>query len=178
MRARTDIFPDWVPRIETDRLLLRAPVEEDFPVYCDFFGDAEASRFYGGPLSPAAAWARLTADVGHWVLRGHGVWAIDLVEERRCVGTCGIVHANGWPRHELTWWIARDARRRGIAAEASRGVITWALDNGWDAVETHMRDENEAAQRLTEKLGGEQVARERFPDGIERSVYRFPRPRA
>ncbi len=44
----------------------------------------------------------------------------------------------------------------------------------WDVVETHMQDENEAARRLAEKLGGRVIARERFPDGLMRDVYELP----
>lgn len=88
------------------------------------------------------------------------------------VGGCGIVWPEGWPRHELTWWIAPDARRRGYAEEASRAVIRWAHDElGWSEVETHMSDRNDAARRLVERLGGIVIAREIFPDGIARNVY-------
>lgn len=45
---------------------------------------------------------------------------------------------------------------------------------GWSLVETHMNDENEPARRLAEKLGGEVIARERFPDGLVRNVYALP----
>ena len=46
---------------------------------------------------------------------------------------------------------------------------------GWSLVETHMKDDNEPARRLAEKLGGEVIARELFPDGLTRSVYALPR---
>jgi RimJ/RimL family protein N-acetyltransferase len=111
------------------------------------------------------------------MLRGHGVWTIELVDGASCVGTCGIVHTEGCPRPELTWWIARDARRRGIAVEASHAVISWTFADGWTTVETHMKDANTPARRLTEKRKGKRIARDRFPDGIERDVFEFPRPR-
>ncbi len=44
----------------------------------------------------------------------------------------------------------------------------------WSLVETHMNDENEAARRLVEKLGGKAIARELFPDGLTRNVYALP----
>ena len=55
-------------------------------------------------------------------------------------------------------------------------MIAYALDRaGWQAVETHMDDANEAARRLALRLGGEIIAREPFPDGKERNVYRLAR---
>ena len=82
-----------------------------------------------------------------------------------------------WPRCELTWWIIPEARRSGYAFEASRAVIAHAYDVfGWDLVETHMNDENVAARNLALKLGGHVIAREIFPDGVERNVYALPTP--
>jgi [ribosomal protein S5]-alanine N-acetyltransferase len=161
-----------IPCLRTERLILRAPAPDDFPVYRDFYSDAEASAFYGGPLTDAQAWRKLAFDLGHWQLRGFGMWSVVDQATGAQIGGCGIVWPEGWPRHELTWWIVPQARRRGYAEEASRAVIDWARDRlGWSCVETHMNDANEAARRLVEKLGGTAIAREFFPDGIERNVY-------
>ncbi len=165
-----------IPTLETKRLLLRAPGPEDFPVYRDFYADAEASASYGGPLPPALAWRKLAFDIGHWALRGFGAWAVVEKMSGRTVGGCGIVWPEGWPRHELTWWIAPSARRNGYAEEASRAAIEWAHTSlGWDGVETHMKDDNLAARRLAEKLGGAIVGRETFPDGLERDIFLLPK---
>jgi hypothetical protein len=39
-----------------------------------------------------------------------------------------------------------------------------------------MNDENVAARKLVEKLGGKQILREKFPDGLERDIFALPRP--
>lgn len=49
---------------------------------------------------------------------------------------------------------------------------------GWSAVQTYMKDENDAACALVLSLGGKQIERRVFPDGLERSVYLLPRPNA
>ena len=82
---------------------------------------------------------------------------------------------SGWPRRELTWWLTTNARRQGFAAEASRAVVKFAYGElGWELVETHMLDSNEAARGLVESLGGKVIAREEFPDGQLRNVYAIP----
>lgn len=171
-----DMARESAPEIETERLLLRGLCERDFPVYERFFGDAEASATYGGPLAPGAAWRRLAADIGHWALRGYGLWAVTEKAGGRMAGVAGLYWPHGWPRSELTWWIAADARRNGYALEASRAVIAFAYrELGWTLVETHMNDTNTAARNLALRLGGQVIAREMFPDGVERNVYALPK---
>jgi len=100
------------------------------------------------------------------------MWSVVEQANSVMVGGCGIVWPEGWPRHELTWWIVPPARRNGYAEEASKAAIRWAPEAlGWSAVETHMDDRNEPAKRLAEKLGGTIISREMFPDGLERNVY-------
>jgi RimJ/RimL family protein N-acetyltransferase len=141
-------------------------------VYRTFYADPAASAFYGGPLPEGMAWRKLAYDLGHWGLRGFGMFSVVEMGSGTMIGGCGIVWPKGWPRHELTWWIEQDWRRNGYAEEASRAVIQWAHTQlGWSHVETHMDDRNLAARRLAEKLGGVVVARESFPDGLKRNVY-------
>jgi RimJ/RimL family protein N-acetyltransferase len=63
--------------LETPRFLLRLPENTDFPVSKAFFADAEASHFYGGPLREDMAWRVLAGHLGHWQLRGYGIWLIE-----------------------------------------------------------------------------------------------------
>lgn len=166
-----------IPTLETEHLLLRAPCATDFPVYRDFFADADASYFYGGPMSADRAWRVLATDLGHWALRGYGRWSLEEKTTGRMVGGCGIWWPDGYPRSELTWWILPKARRNGFALEASRAAIRFGYDViGWDIVETHMDDGNMAARKLAEKLGGHVFGRETFPDGQSRDLFSLPRP--
>ncbi|GAA0651902.1 GNAT family N-acetyltransferase [Brevundimonas lenta] len=168
-----------IPELVTERLRLRAPRETDLETYIRFYGDTEASAFYGGPLTPNQAWSRLARDVGHWVLRGYGLWFVERLDDGAPVGGCGLYWPLGWPRSELTWWVLPEQRRRGFAAEASCAAIAWGYDTlGWDRIETHCDDANEPARSLIGALGGTKFAREVFPDGKERDVFEFPRPQA
>ncbi|WP_420412451.1 GNAT family N-acetyltransferase [Roseibium sp.] len=163
--------------LDSPHFLLRPPSADDFTIYRQFFSDGEASHFYGGPLREDQAWRTLAGHLGHWQLRGYGMWMIVPKEGGAPLGGCGLVWPEGWPRRELTWWLLPEARGNGVAVEASQAAIRHAYDSyGWPMVETHMDDANIAAQKLVLKLGGEQIAREDFPDGKMRSVYRLPHP--
>ncbi|MGC1470838.1 MAG: GNAT family N-acetyltransferase [Sphingorhabdus sp.] len=168
---------EFIPTLRTERLELRGPKSEDFPVYRDFFADAEASHFYGGPMEADRAWRVLATDLGHWALRGYGRWSVIERATGLMIGGCGLWWPEGYPRSELTWWIVPSARRHGYALEASRAVVEFGYDTlDWELVETHMKDENVAARNLVEKLGGAQILREKFPDGMERDIFALPRP--
>lgn len=167
-----------IPTLETQRLLLEPPSEAGWGAYERFYTDAEASKMYGGPMTVQQAWARLASDLGTWHLRGFGVWLLRRKIEGDYVGTCGFWQGNGWPR-ELTWWLLPEARGRGLAKEASQSVIAHAYNGfGWNAVQTYMKDENDAARALVLSLGGKMVERRAFPDGLERDVFFLPRPSA
>jgi RimJ/RimL family protein N-acetyltransferase len=165
-----------IPQLQTERLLLRAPSESDFEAYAEFYGDGEASNFYGGPIDALAAWGKLARDSGHWHLRGYGQWTILRKDNGEVVGSAGFAWPTGWPRPELTWWIGRSYRRQGFAREASVAAIGYGYrELQWSLVQTHMKDENTAAKSLVLSLGGQKIAREVFPDGVNRDVYCLPK---
>jgi len=166
-----------IPTLETARLTLRAPCKADVPLYVDFFAQASGPGMYGGPRPAYDAVERLAQDIGLWHLNGMGRWVIVPKDADHGVGGCGIIDHEGWPGHELTWWLMPSARGKGVALEAARAAITYGYDTlGLDPVETYMRDGNAAAHALAERLGGTITRRTTFPDGVDRSVYALPRP--
>jgi [ribosomal protein S5]-alanine N-acetyltransferase len=165
-----------IPTLHTERLMLQAPSADCDGLYENFYTDAEASHFYGGPLTRGAAWARLASDIGAWHLQGFGVWALRRREEGDLVGVCGFWQGKGWPR-ELTWWLLPSARGLGLALEASHAAVAHAHQVlRWPVIETYMNDDNQPARALVHRLGGVLTGRRSFPDGIERDVFRIPAP--
>jgi ribosomal-protein-alanine N-acetyltransferase len=165
-----------IPTLHTERLDLVAPDRGCDATYQRFYTDAAASAEYGGPLTPAAAWARLAFDLGAWHLQGFGVWALRRRTDAAVLGVCGFWQGRGWPR-ELTWWLLPEARGQGLALEASRAAVAQAHGGfGWAEVQTYTRDGNAPALALVARLNGVRVERRQFPDGKDRWVYRIPRP--
>ena len=166
-----------VPVIETERLTLRRFSAEDYPEFEAFFADPEASRNCGGPLTPDRAWMRFCAEIGHWSAAGYGVWAMEARADHAFVGGAGFWRLEGWGVVELTWFVLPAYRRQGYGREASRAALAHAYDAwGWKRVETIARDSDVAVVGLIRELGGAVARRERFPDGVERDVYRLPHP--
>lgn len=176
--SAASILPMQVPALQTARLNLLPLSSACAPAYQAFYTEPDASRAYGGPLTPGAAWARLASDLGSWQLQGFGVWALQRREQGDVVGVCGFWQGPGWPR-ELTWWLLPEARGAGLALEASKAAIAHAYEAwAWPEVQTYMNDNNDAARALVLRLGGMLVGRRSFPDGLERDLFTLPAPLA
>jgi RimJ/RimL family protein N-acetyltransferase len=65
--------------LESKRLLLRMFRESDLDAYAEMCGDPEVMRFLGDgqPMPRALAWRSMALVVGHWHLRGFGLWAVE-----------------------------------------------------------------------------------------------------
>jgi RimJ/RimL family protein N-acetyltransferase len=75
--------------------------------------------------------------------------------EDRLLGAVGISNFD-WVdlKAEIGYWMAAEARRRGIGARATRMLSLWALSHlGIERLELLANPENEASQRLAERAG-------------------------
>jgi RimJ/RimL family protein N-acetyltransferase len=77
-----------IPVIETQRLILRGPEPEDYPNFKATFTSYRA-RFMGGPLNSYEAWMLYAAEIGHWDIRGYGMWMIHDRATDRTLGVAG-----------------------------------------------------------------------------------------
>ncbi|QEH37416.1 hypothetical protein OJF2_60070 [Aquisphaera giovannonii] len=112
-------------RLETERLVLRMFRESDLDAYAAMCADPEVMRHIGDgvPMTRSEAWRSMAAVLGHWSLRGFGLWA---VEERSCgvlVGRVGLWRPEGWPGIELAWTLRRESWGRGFATEAAVAAL-------------------------------------------------------
>ena len=160
-------------RLETDRLLLRPFVDDDWRDLHDYYGDATATRFtFGRPLSAGESWRIMAGMVGHWKLRGYGPYALEDRGEGRVVGTVGFWHPADWPELEIKWGLAAHYQGRGFAAEAARAVLAAgrrALPGFRPISLIHV--DNRPSIRLAQVLGAESE-REFEYEGEPHVVYR------
>src|SRR5438046_2048074 len=114
--------------LETDRLTLRMLRESDFDAYAEMCGDAEVMRYIGDgqPMVRPMAWRNLAQMVGHWSLRGYGLWAVEERSSGVLVGRIGFWNPEGWPGFELGWMLRRSFWGRGYATEAARAALRGA----------------------------------------------------
>lgn len=141
--------------IETERLVLRMFRESDTDAYADMMSDPEVMRFLGGqPVPRAEAWRNMAMILGHWQLRGYGMWAVEEKEGGEMVGRVGCWRPEGWPGLEVGWTLRRRFWGRGYATEAARASLDYAftaLDQ--PRVISLIAPDNVNSIRVAERLG-------------------------
>lgn len=167
-----------IPVIITERLRLTALSEKHFETYALMLADAETTRFIGDgqPLDRMNAWRSMAMLLGHWWLRGYGMWAVELKHSGEFIGRVGLHNPEGWPDLELGWMLRPEFRRQGYASEAARAALAYAFGRlGADRAISLIRTENTASERVARRLGGRQSTTIDFL-GSATLVYTYHRP--
>ncbi|MEO0959509.1 MAG: GNAT family N-acetyltransferase [Pseudomonadota bacterium] len=165
-----------IPVLETERLILRPHQEADLDDWVAFYASDRASPV-GGFQDRDQVWRGLVARLGHWMLRGYGMWA---VEEKATGLLCGQVGPHcpvDWPEPEIGWLLLERAEGRGIALEAALASRRFAYETlGWETAISLITDGNTRSIALARRMGAR-------PDGVfvhgrygDMPIYRHPAP--
>lgn len=141
-------------RLETPRLILRPPVQDDFDAWAEFAADEEAARHLGGAQPRGSAWRGFATMAGSWLLRGFSMFSVIEKDSGQWVGRLGPWMPEGWPGTEVGWGLARAAWGKGYASEGAAAAIDWAFGTlGWDDVIHCIDPGNKGSIALAERLG-------------------------
>jgi len=141
--------------LETERLIMRMWRNTDFEEYAELCADPEVMRFLGGKVfDRTEAWRQMASMIGHWYLRGYGIWAVEEKDSGRLAGRIGCINPEGWPGFEVGWTLKREFWGKGYATEAGRR----ALEYGFNELDkphiiSLIHPENRASIRVAERLG-------------------------
>ena len=149
-----------IPILETGRLRLTAFGDRHFEAYASMLADPDSTRFVGDghPLDRMNAWRSMAMLLGHWALRGYGMWAVELKDSGEFIGRVGLHNPAGWPDLELGWMLLPQQRGHGYATEAARAALDFTFEQlGALRVVSLIHVENSASERLARRLGGRQA---------------------
>lgn len=153
---------DWVAwtEIETERLLLRPPEAADFEGFCELHGDERSAKFIGGLKSRPLSWRALATHIGHWHIRGFGMFSVVEKSTGDWIGRAGPWFPEGWLQPEVGWGLVPRAWGKGYATEAALALVDHAFEElGWDEV-VHLIDPSNAASiALAERVGSVNTGR-------------------
>ena len=163
--------------IRTERLVLRGWRQSDFTNYAAYYEEAETARFVGGRMDRAKAWRHMATLIGHWALRGYGVWAVDERATGAFVGGIGLWEPEGWPELEVGYWLVRSAQGKGYAVEAATRARQFAYEDlGATTLVSYIDPANAPSQRTAERMGARCEAIIPLLDLGPHCVYRHPPP--
>ena len=177
--ARALMFdPTRVPALETERLILRAWRESDLDAFAAMMAEPEIARFLTAdqrPMDRAAAWRTMAMFVGHWALKGYGMFVVEEKGSGAFVGRVGVWEPEGWYGFELGWGIARRFWGKGYAHEAARASGAWALAHfPPEKLVSLIHADNTRSQNLARRLGMKEGART-FHVGMPHVIWEIAR---
>ena len=142
--------------LRTNGLILRPWHVDDAPALVDACNDPEIARWL--PILPSP-YTEQDAEtfIGHsresWDSGESFNFAIVDAETGRLAGSIAM-RARRFSTGHFGYWVAREARGRGVATEALRALCRWAVDSlDVKRLELLTDPENVASQRVAEKAG-------------------------
>ena len=146
-----------IPHLETERLILRAWRESDLEAFEAMMAEPQVARFLTAdrrPLDRAASWRTLAMFVGHWALKGYGMFVVEEKGSGAFVGRVGAWEPEGWYGFELGWGVATQFWGEGYAFEAARASGDWAFAAfAPERLVSLIHVDNTRSQALAQRLG-------------------------
>jgi RimJ/RimL family protein N-acetyltransferase len=142
-----------IPRLRTQRLLLREYRMPDFDVFAKHFADPISTEFTGSH-DRRSAWRIFGCSTGGWLLQGTGWWAVERLGGGGMVGYVGAFFRETWPEIEVGWGTFREHWARGYATEAMAAVFRWIFEVRKEKRAIALiHAKNARSRRVAEKLG-------------------------
>jgi RimJ/RimL family protein N-acetyltransferase len=159
------------PILETSRLLLRLPSQDDFPAFAVMMADGDHVRFIGGAQLRASAWRMWATVAGSWSLLGFGMFSVIEKASGNWIGRVGPWMPDGWPAPEIGWGLIRAAAGKGFAMEAASAAMDFAFDIlGWDKVIHIIAPQNTPSQALAARLGSINSGPTQMPPPLDGNI--------
>ena len=169
---RASAMQALIPTLTTDRITLRAPRIEDFPVYADIAMGPRGVHLFDNPTR-RDVWLDFAQMVATWLLRGHGLWTLEPKSGGDPVGFVLLGFEDGDHEEELGYFLTDAAEGQGYAAEAAEAARTHAFDTlGWSSVVSTIDHGNDRSAALATRLGAARDAAAEQAHGNKIAVYR------
>ena len=135
--------------IETERLLLRKPLLEDFEGYWLMKNSIDATKYTGG-ITPYSYEERRELFKKEWVEADQNTeFSITLKINREYIGYCSFIASN-----ELMYGIKKSVWQNGYGYEAAKAMLSYGFTVlNLSAVVATVNPQNIASEKILQKIG-------------------------
>lgn len=163
---------------QTDRLILREYVPEDFHWLFEILSDGETMKYYLRPYDEngVSRWLKWSFD--NYEKYGFGLWAIELLESGESIGDAGITMQpiDGEWLPEVGYHVNKHYWRKGFGSEAARAARDWAFEHtDFPALYSYMNSENVPSEACARANGMTKIKEYTDESGEHLSVWRITR---
>jgi RimJ/RimL family protein N-acetyltransferase len=163
------------PTLKTERLTLRGWQPSDLDGFTDLNAHPDFMTYFGNgqPITRVESHRVMCQIVGHWVLRGYGLWVVEETETGKFVGRVGLLQPEGWPSLEVGWGIHPNFWGKGYATEAARASAQWAFTHlECDSLISIIDPRNDPSKAVAIRLG-ESLDRTEFVKDRECEIFKM-----
>ncbi len=143
-------------KIETERLILREMVPEDYDALYRVLADSDIMQHYPYTFDEKRVRSWIERNIERYRIYGFGLWALCLKDTEEIIGDCGLTmqNINGSIKPEIGYHIRRDMQRKGYAKEAASAVRDWTFENTpFSQVFTYMKKTNSPSSATAKSIG-------------------------
>ena len=143
-------------KLETERLLLREMVDEDFDALYRVLSDSDIMQHYPYAFDEARVRGWIQRNRERYQVFGFGLWAVCLKETGEMIGDCGLTMQviGGQIKPEIGYHIRGDQQRKGYAREAAAAVRDWTFRNTpFRVIYSYMKYTNEPSAKTAMAYG-------------------------
>jgi RimJ/RimL family protein N-acetyltransferase len=149
-----------IPVIETERLILRGPVDADIDTWQGFLGDPDFGRYVPRrrvlPTPRERAERQMRVYLNRWDAHPHMAtgWAVTRRMDNQFIGLCGVDLVADTNDGEIEYFIGQPYWGQGYAGEAAGAATRFALANtAMDRILAYVVPVNVASVRIVQRLG-------------------------
>lgn len=158
--------------LETQRLILREYVPEDFEALFALLSDPETMQHYPKPYDAAGTRRWIDWNLRNYQEYGFGLWAIEEKQTRKFIGDCGITmqKIDGQLLPEIGYHIHKAFWRQGFGKEAAKAVRDWAFTHTqYSCLYSYMKYTNIGSYSTAASVGMEKI--KEYPDPEDELLY-------